>query len=200
MKELPRALLLLTLITAFAGGLARGQIVVVAPTASAAGSLQIVSDITFEVTTSGLLYGIYLENWVTHDGTNTNSLLGSLNYAINGVEGVKDNVNLYDNVGSSTFTGTPYHGMLYVGAGGGITLSAGDTFTLLAGAYTLGAMGDFNPEATQTFIGAMSLTSNLGGVMSATTYAIPEPSTTVALAGAVALGGVLLWRRRRVRG
>ena len=185
-----------------AAATSNAAIIVVAPTASTAGSINITQDITVIVTVAGNASFLVIDEWVIADGTTTPANLGSptaaqsFQYSLNGSPnktGATQNL-IYDNftIGAATAN----DGLLnFDGSSSGNTLAAGQTFTLRAGNFGVQTTAGFNPQATQTFTGNVFLMSNFGVRMSPNTPAgaVPEPGT--ALLGA--LTGLTLLRRRR---
>ncbi len=158
------------------------------------GTLNITSPITFEVTSTGLLYGIVFDNWVTSDGTTTTVALDSgLSYRINGgsVQTLAGTNTFYDN-GNSNGDLTVNDGFIVFAT---TSVTAGDTFSLLSGSYITTGNGSFNTQAIQTFTGDLFLLSNNNTALSGHVSAVPEPSTYAALAGLAALGLTMAVRR-----
>ena len=198
------SLSLLFTATAFLSGVAatsNAAIIVVAPTTSTAGSINITHDITVIVTVAGSATFLALDEWVIADSATTNAVLGSptaaqsFQYSLNGSPnktGSSQN-EIYDNISFGSVTAND--GLLIFDVAGTNALTVGQTFTLRAGNFGVQTKAGFNPQATQTFTGNVYLTNNNGDRMSANTPAgaVPEPGT--ALLGA--LTGLTLLRRRR---
>ena len=176
--------------------------IVVAPTASTAGSINITHDITVIVTVAGSASYLALDEWVIADGATTNAVVGSptaaqsFQYSLNGSPNKTgaSQSQIYDNL--SIGAATVNDGLLiFDNSSSGNALSVGQTFTLRAGSFGLNSGPGFNPQATQTFTGNVFLMSSGGVRLSANTPAgaVPEPGT--ALLGALA--GLTLLRRRR---
>lgn len=160
------------------------------------GTINIGRPITFDVTSTGNLYGIVFDNWVTTDGSTTSVALNSgLSYRINGgsLQTLSGANTFYDN-GNSNGDLTVDDGLIVFAT---IPVTAGDTFSLVAGSYTTSGNGSFNSQAIQTFTGDLFLLSSNNTAMSGLVSAVPEPSTYAALAGFAALGLTMVVRRRR---
>ena len=192
--------------TAFLSGVAatsNAAIIVVAPTTSTAGSINITHDITVIVTVAGSASFLALDEWVIYDGKITYGSLGSptasqfFQYSLNGSPNkIGDSLNdILDNVPFGAVTANDGL-LLFDDSSFGNALTVGQTFTLRAGSFDVRTVPGFNPQATQTFTGNVYLTNSSGVRMSANTPvgAVPEPGT--ALLGA--LTGLTLLRRRRV--
>lgn len=179
---------------------ADAQIVVVAPSSSGFGTLHVLNDINFMVTTTANAQLFVLKNWVTSDGFNTGSsgfggaIFGDYDvyaYSINsGVPVPMINPVLNDNLAQSVGDLLANDGYL---AGASFAVSTGNRVTLKAGFYGLTAVSGFNPMGTQTFTGTMFLADSNGVRISDFVTAVPEPSG-VALG---ALGLFMLGKRRR---
>ena len=186
-----------------AAATSNAAIIVVAPTASTAGSININHDITVIVTVAGSASYLALDEWVINDGTTTNAVVGTsttaqfFQYSLNGSPnktGASRN-DIFDNAPFAAVTAND--GLLaFDSLSSGNALTVGQTFTLRAGNFGVIAAAGFNSQATQTFTGNVFLTNSSGVRMSANTPvgAVPEPGT--ALLGA--LTGLTLLRRRRV--
>jgi RNA polymerase subunit RPABC4/transcription elongation factor Spt4 len=172
---------------------ASGVVIVVAPTSDTSGSLQITQPISFPITQSEDAWILVFQNWVTSDGTSRFANLApdlafSLNENANTVTGI-----ISDNLAFSTFDMAPNDGYLILD--GGVSVVSGDTLTLSAGTYTISAVGDFNPQTTQSFTGNMFV-ADVNGSRISEIVAVPEPSAYAAVLGVVSLA-LLLRRRRR---
>lgn len=170
---------------------AHAAVIVVAPTGSTPGSIQITSDISFNITTSGAAKGFNLDEWVVSDGRqNASACNPSLAISLNGgTPGAFPGL-FYDNLAGTANDVTANDGFFYLT--NPIAVTAGNTLTLKARIYSLGTLIDFNPQATQTFIGNMFVVDSSGFRLSANTF-VPEPSA-LALCS---LGALALLRRRR---
>lgn len=167
-------------------------VIVVAPTSSTVGSFQITSDITFTIDTAGSANSFVMDEWVVSDGLQNQSTYSpSLAISINGGAPVTKSGGLADNLaGILLHNGvTANDGILFIDFS--ISVNPGNTLTLKAGVYSLGARSNFNPQATQTFTGMMFVADNQGTRLSPSMQ-VPEPSG-LALAG---IGSVVLLRRR----
>ena len=178
---------------------ARAEIVVVAPTATTAGSVPITAPISFTIATAGSVRAFVLDEWITSDETSTVSPLGSsLAYSLNGISSSRVG-DFGDNAASSFGSVTPNDGYLLFPFENTLTVTAGDTVTLLAGTYTIAPFSGFNPQATQTFTGSMFLADN-GGARLSSNAPVPEPSLWTLTLGGAGLLGLLARRRCGARG
>ncbi len=170
---------------------AEGAVVVVAPTSTVAGSLQINNDITFTVTRSQWLTYIVFMDWAEFDGSLSSSPVNGVTYSINNGPVQSMNLQLDDNRGAYDASPTSNNGSLIEP---GFFLNSGDLFTLKANNYTLGPTANFNPLVTQTFTGNMVLVDGGETIMS-NIVPVPEPSSVFL----VSLGTLALFRRTRKR-
>jgi hypothetical protein len=169
-------------------------IIVVAPTASTAGSFQITQDIVFTVNTSAAAgkKGFVLDNWLVSD----NSALGSfvspdLVYLVNGSSFTSPSTAFYDNFGQSLGNLTANDGYIWSDM---TALTAGNTVVFKAGTYSLAAVVAFNPLATQTFTGDVFMINGSNvRISNIVTLPVPEPGAVSLLA----LGAIALVSRRR---
>jgi len=172
----------------------RAAIVVVAPTASTAGSVTITQDITFTITTAvpgDILKLFVLEEWVTFDGgQNVVTVTPPFSISLNG--GAPQTAGSGDTISDNGYP-TPSDGYLAL-LHETPAFAAGDTVTLKAGSHAIGAISGFNPQATQTFTGDIFMSTSNGPISN--TVAAPEPATGALLAMAA---GALLGRRSRAR-
>lgn len=168
-------------------------IIVVAPTATTNGSFQITSDITFTVTANGNANVFVLDNWVTSDNSWTFANYSpDLLISINGSASSSYAGRISDNFTFDAAQLSANDGYLVPNIG--ISVVSGDTVTLKAGTYALGAVEGFNPQATQTFSGNMFIT-DVVGVQLSNIVAVPEPSPIYLV---LAVGfKILLMRRDR---
>ncbi len=184
-------------VTAWAGSTSQAAIVVVAPTASTAGTLNITQDITFNVTTAGIVGIVLLDEWVTTDGSSTLGVLPTkFTFSVNGGANTQsaNSSRITDNANFTSNGITPNDGFLTIDNGAGISVALGNTFTLRSGTFVIPATANFNSQATQTFNGNVFLADNAGTRLSGN-VAVPEP--TSALLGLFGGGCLLLLRRRR---
>ena len=171
---------------------AHGAIVVVAPTASASGSFYVTEDVTFQITiaSENRSIGFHFDEWVTSDGNQTFAAFApDLALSINGI--------------STTYAGDFADNLTFkvneVSANDGyfitrspISLAVGDILTVKAGSYTLQPTPNFNPQATQTFVGEFFV-ANENGIKLADSVIVPEPSSMLL----VVVGLLLMHRRHR---
>jgi hypothetical protein len=101
-----------------------------------------------------------------------------------------------DNLTSSVGSLTSNDGYLFCNTTFGVAI--GNTVTLKAGTYTLGAASGFNPQGTQTFTGNMFISALGGNRISDIVPAgpVPEPTTL----GLLFVGGIIgfIFARRKV--
>jgi len=167
-------------------------IVVVAPTPTTPGSVEITQDINFTITTSTVAMILVLDEWVTSDGgMDATNISPDLAFSINGGPTITRESLFYDNFNGVTGTITANDGLFLWTSF--ISLDAGDTLTVKSGTYTLQAAGFFNPQVTQTFTGNVFLTDSNGFIMS-NVVAIPEPSSTFLMGVGACL--IAMLRRR----
>lgn len=170
-------------------------IVVVLPTATEDGSLTFTEDITYQITTSGGLSGIFFDEWVTDDGEiDAIMLAGTVNVVNNGVPGtISGPMVLIDNLSTGAANPgdiTPNDGSIRFMEM--VSVTEGTSFTVLAQSIVLPAGSlppDYNPGVSQTFTGGTYLADSDGNIISG----VPEPSG-VLLTG---LGASLMLLRRR---
>lgn len=177
-------------------GTARASVIVIAPTASVAGSFTITQDITFTITT-GVTGGsliFVMDEWVTSDGSQTfSSFSPALSLAVNGGAAQPYSANYFvDNYDFTGTAATPNDGYFFTQVSPALAIN--DTVTLKAATYTISAVPDFNPQATQTFTGNMFVvTGGNNKVSNTVSLAVPEPASITFLAA----GGLALFARRR---
>ncbi len=171
---------------------ATAGIIVVAPTNSTSGSLQITADITFNITTAGSGQLIIFDEWVTSDGSQAFANLSPhLSISINGALPISRFGTFVDNLVFNQGQITSNDGYIFLNSS--FSVSAGDTVTLKAATYNIAAISGFNQQASQTFIGNMFITDGNGTRLS-NPVAVPEPS---GLALVLTAGVVGLFLRRR---
>ena len=141
---------------------AQGPITVVRPTTTAAGSINIQSDISFPVTTSGNLAAIVFDAWVTNDTTmSTIPITGQIQYTLGGTAASLTANEFIDNFAEDSNDITANDG--YIFSNGRAAVTAGQTFVLKSGTYVLpadAAAAQFNAGANQTFRGKVFLTDD----------------------------------------
>ncbi len=176
-------------------------ITVVPPTTTTAGSITIHNDIRFNITTTGIVQGLALDEWVISDGTLTNiSVSGSVNFSNAGAANAPLGIfGFYDNLASSATNdlGANDGWMLFSSQK---AVVAGTSFIIRSGSYVLPAVGSapfFNPQGARNFSGPMFLTTGQGVRMSsngtasapAATPIITTPTSASVLATTATLGG-----------
>lgn len=176
-------------------------IIVNGPTSSTGGSFQITTDITFTITKAGKVRSFVLDEWVTSDGTHTFApflsivdaasppLMISVNH---GVPFANSYSHLIDN-NYSWMDITHNDGYFYLDPD--ISVSIGDTVTIMAGTFALLPTSGFNPQATQVFTGNMFMTDT-GNYRASNIVSVPEPWTANFLMGAVVATFAALRRRK----
>lgn len=186
-------------LAAFAGvSAAHAVIICVAPTSTTDGSLQITAPIDFNITATSTAFLIDLSSWVTSDGSQTLDILSpDVAFALNGAVSSQETY-LVDNLANTVGDIKPNDGYL-IFPFQGFDVTAGDTLTLLAGTYVLGAVDGFNPQTTQTFTGDLFVTNGNGVQISdiASAGVVPEPSTWAVLGFGVAGASFVALRRRQ---
>jgi hypothetical protein len=187
----------------------QAAIVMVLPTATTAGSIQITNDITFTFTSvfsPPSNPSIALDEWVTSDGAATilfpTSFQPTLQYSLNGGPTLSTTFLFQDNIGITAVGYTPNDGRILLNnIVGPAPVPVGGTFTLKATTIVLPAglsVTGFNPQANQTFTGNAFMLANLGGRITGDASvggAVPEASS--ALLGGLSVLGLALRRRRR---
>lgn len=173
-------------------------VILVAPSASTTGSIQITEDITFSVITAGTFTRIIFDDLVsTTDGSATSAAFvptTSFSLSINGTPLNVTTSAMSDNAASATGNLTTRDG--YIALTPFSALQVGDIVTIHQGTYTLAATPNFNPQVTQTFTGNMFLTATATRISNIVSVApVPEPSAAVLLGGF----GVFLALRRKIR-
>jgi hypothetical protein len=165
---------------------------IVAPTASTNGSVQFPADISFLIISPGFS-GIYLilDEYVVSDGTNTfsNPVVNDIMVSINGGSASAAGAIFFDNAADPMDPPLENDGYFYFT--GSFPVIPGDILTIKAGTITYGAVGNFNPQATQTFTGNMFLLNGFTGAV----MGVPVPELGTATLSLLAAAALL--RRRR---
>ena len=164
-------------------------------TGSPAPKLTITQDISFNITTTGDLTVIGLDEWTTNDTTQTSVtvLVGQeISYVNNGTPGTIKLARLFDNYTNSQGILSENDGILFFDQ---IQVTAGTTFVLKAGSFEFGSSSNFNTLLSDgfTFTGNTALATSSIGRLSENGVSVPEPSAALlSLLGA----GFLLRRKR----
>lgn len=192
-------LLSLALLAVLFQSSAHGVIIFSGPLQSSGGSIEITSDVTFNITSTGTVFGLILDSWVTSDGDpSALSLSGPFSYSINAGPVQNGSVSFaYDNE-------PPYGSFGDVESNDGaiqlsaISVNAGDTLTVFAQTFNV-VFGDsgWNPQAIQSFAGDVFLADFIGDSIS-DVVAVPEPSTSAILLSLCVLLATIT-RLRRLR-
>ena len=131
------------------------------------GTLIFDNDIDFTITSAGSFQFVVFDEWTTSDGDlDVVDLLGGSIFAfsINGVDST-DSALLFDNLANTVSDITPDDG--YVLTNFSHTVDVGDTVTVKAGIYSLGANPNFNPAlADFSFNGQAFLADSNGNRIS----------------------------------
>ena len=131
------------------------------------GTLVFDNDIDFTITSAGSFQFVVFDEWTTSDGDlDVVDLLGGSIFAfsINGVDST-DSALLFDNLANTVSDITPDDG--YVLTNFSHTVDVGDTVTVKAGIYSLGANPNFNPAlADFSFNGQAFLADSNGNRIS----------------------------------
>jgi len=192
MKNILASLVLPLLALVSLANQATAGIIVVAPTNSTSGSLQITADITFNITTAGSGQLIIFDEWVTSDGSQAfANLAPHLSISINGASPISRFGVIVDNLGFTQGQVTANDGYIFLNSS--FSVSTGNTVTLKAATYNIAAISGFNQQASQTFIGNMFVADGNGNRLS-NPVAVPEPSG-LALVLTVGVAGLFLRRR-----
>ena len=161
---------------------------------SGTGTLIFDNDINFTITSTDNFQFVVFDEWTTSDGDlDVVDLLGGSVFAfsINGVDNT-DSAHLFDNLANTVNDITPNDG--YVLTNFSHAVNAGDTITVKAGTYSLGANPNFNPAlANSSFNGQMFLANSNGNRIS---NVVPEP-TSLATILVSCIGMILGCRRRK---
>ena len=158
------------------------------------GTLIFDNDINFPITSTDNFQFVVFDEWTTSDGDlDVVDLSGGSVFAfsINGVDNT-DSARLFDNLANTVNDITPNDG--YVLTNFSHAVDAGDTFTVKAGTYALGANPNFNPTlANFSFNGQMFLANSNGNRIS---NVVPEPTSLATIL--VSCIGMILGCRRRM--
>lgn len=178
----------------------QGSVILSGDVTSTGGTLQITSDISFNITSTTTDFrALAFDEWVLSDVSTQGLTMNNLNYQINGgaIQSTS-NSTLQDN-----FTGidgplTANDGYVLFDA---LSVTAGQTVTIKAGSYTVtSGHGDFNPTAVGTFTGNAFLTTATTPIsLISNTVVVPEPEDFAALAGLGCVGWFLFREKRRSR-
>lgn len=200
-STLPLAFLTTLALTTVGFSTADASISVTLPTPSLAGSIHILEDITFTVTTAGNLTTLVLDEWVVSDLSLTAiggaAISPDFSYSLNAGSTAtvpfSATYALSDNYSYTTGDISPNDGLIVFQP---IFADVNDIFTVKAGTYVIEAGSlplNFNPQAQQTFTGSVFLASDVGVRMSTDTPSVvPEPSS----AALAFLASLSLLRRR----
>lgn len=181
---------------------ASAAIVIVAPTETTTGSLEITEDILFVLTSGGFPSSLVFDEYTSSNGeiiTTYTALNVPLKFTLNGVLVTSVFVSAFgDNVTSPNHDFTRNDG--FIRTEGFPEAFAGDLLILKAGSYILSktnpAQGVFNPQATQTFTGTTFMTNSAASRISSNGQAVPEAGSAVLLL--VSACGLLAARRTRL--
>lgn len=177
----------------------KGQISVSGDVSSGTGQLTLSQDLSFTITQTGTANFLVFDDWVsTSDGSQTLSSMDALaNYNVDG--GGNQTTIFRDLVDNLTFgLGAMNATDTYV-VFDTFSVTSGTTVTFTSTFWNLGTVANFNSEVSGSFGGTYYLTDGSGNILG-TASAVPEPSTYAAIFGAVALAGVMWFRRRKGRG
>ena len=148
-------------INATGTGLAPGlsAIIVVLPTTTTPGSIQVTQDITFDITTSANAYYLILDEWVTSDTTysNLNTTGGPLNFSVDGGPDVPTPIQLIIDNEANGSDVSVNDGQIFFSA---TSLTSGQTLTIRSGTIVIPVqpnIANFNPQGEQTFVGNVFL-------------------------------------------
>jgi len=174
---------------AFIPMLSHAAVIVIAPTGSTSGSLQITNDIVFTITSNGNAAFFVFDEWVISDGSMTFSTLSPMaSISLNGAAPMSKSMGLIDNLTMTQGQMTPNDGLLAIANGlDTIPVITGNTLTLRAGSYSLSAVSNFNPQTNQTFTGNMFVVdSSVAGQRISNIVAVPEPATNALILAGMA--------------
>ena len=171
---------------------AQASIIILAPTQDNKGSVEVQENVTFNVTTSGTIFGIYLDELVTTSTRfkNPTDISPQISFSLNGGMNQLTSGGFADNIASDFNNVTKNDG--YFTLNSGVNVAAGDTLTLFKAKYTIKESSNFNQEATQTFNGQMFLVDGSGNRLSEFT-SVPEPGAITLFLPAI----LLAFRRSR---
>lgn len=179
---------------------ASAAVVIVAPTETTTGSLEITEDILFVLTSGGFPSSLVFDEYTSSNGeviTTYTDLNVPLKFTLNGVLVTSVFASGFgDNVTSPNHDFTSKDG--FIKTLGFPEVFAGDLLILKASSYILSktnpAQGVFNPQATQTFTGTTFMTNSAASRISSNGQAVPECGSAILL---VSAGGLMVARRTR---
>lgn len=171
-------------------------IIVVSPTESTPGSLEITNDITFTISVPGAtVMGFVLDDWIEGAEGTRSSFFSGISYSINGAGPYTTDAYLLDSMwGMGELTASDgLINVTYLPA-----VFNGNALTLKAGSYVLPPGVSLLPQVNQVFTGNMFVVSGDGiRISSIETAAVPEPAAAALLLGGVASAVVFSRRRKR---
>ncbi len=155
--------------------------------------LEVTNEIVINVISSGTASYLVFDEWVISDGNSSTAFASSgqnLSYNLGGGSLTRNLNSLTDNLANNVGSITENDGYLIFG---GISVTAGDVFTVETSSYTFGPDTGFNNAISgSTFSGNFFLTDSSGSFLGGTAP-IPEPS--VALLSGLGLLGLLHSKR-----